>query len=66
MKDVFAKRLRNARIMQCLSMDALCEKMKNVVSKQTIAKYEKGVILPSSTVLIALANALNIGVDYFF
>lgn len=66
MKEVFAKRLRNARIMQCLSMDALCEKINNIITKQTIAKYEKGMILPSSTVLISLANALNIGIDYFF
>ena len=37
--EVFAKRLRQARIKEKLSMDALCEKVKGVVSKQAISKY---------------------------
>ena len=52
--------------MQGLSMEGLCNKLKNIVSKQSISKYEAGKMMPDSTVLIALANALNQKVDYFF
>ena len=38
--------------------------MNNLVSKQTISKYESGKMLPNSTNLIALANALNVRPDY--
>ena len=51
--EVFAKRLRQARIKEKLSMDALCEKVEGVVSKQAISKYEAAKMMPSSPVLIA-------------
>ncbi len=57
--EVFAKRLRQARIKEKLSMDALCEKVKGVVSKQAISKYEAAKMMPSSSVLIALSEALK-------
>jgi len=66
MKDVFSQRLRNARVMRELSMDELCDKLNNIVSKQSISKYEKGKMMPDSTVLIELAKALDVKVDYFF
>jgi Zn-dependent peptidase ImmA (M78 family)/DNA-binding XRE family transcriptional regulator len=47
-------------------MDALCEQANNVVSKQSISKYEAGKMMPDSTTLIALSNALAVGIDYFF
>ena len=64
--EVFAKRLRQARIKEKLSMDALCEKVEGVVSKQAISKYEAAKMMPSSTILIALADALRVDLDYFF
>ena len=64
LKNVFGARLKNARIINGMSMDDLCAKMKNLVSKQTISKYESGKMLPNSTNLIALANALNVKPDY--
>ncbi len=64
--EVFAKRLRQARIKEKLSMDALCEKAKGVVSKQAISKYEAGKMLPSSSNLMAIAEALRVNPDYFF
>lgn len=64
--EVFAKRLRQARIKEKLSMDALCEKVKGVVSKQAISKYEAAKMMPSSSVLIALSEALKVNLDYFF
>jgi Zn-dependent peptidase ImmA (M78 family) len=63
-KDIFGARLKTARVINGMSMDELCAKMNNMVSKQTISKYEAGKMLPSSTNLIALANALNVNVDY--
>ncbi|MBP8777275.1 MAG: ImmA/IrrE family metallo-endopeptidase [Bacteroidaceae bacterium] len=66
MKQVFAQRLKSARMMKGLSMDALCSQIGNIVSKQSISKYENGKMLPDSTVLIALSKALNVSVDYLF
>lgn len=64
--EIFAKRLRQARMKEKLSMDALCQKMQGVVSKQAVSKYEAAKMMPSSTILIALANALKVSLDYFF
>ena len=61
----FATRLKSARLMKGWSMDELCENMDPPVSKMTISRYEKGEIMPSSTHLIALANALGKSYDYF-
>lgn len=66
MINEFGKRLTSARKMAGMSMAALSDKAGAVVSKQAISKYEKGQINPSSEVLIALASALEVKVDYFF
>ncbi|WP_251623513.1 helix-turn-helix domain-containing protein [Odoribacter lunatus] len=66
MEQIFSQRLKNARIMQGFSMDELCEATDNIISKQAISKYEHGKMLPNSIVLIQLANALKVNVDYFF
>ena len=65
-KEIFAQRLKSARVMKGYSMDELVAAMGNILSKMTISKYEKGQIAPNSTVLIALSNALKQPVDYFF
>ncbi len=62
----FGKRLKNARIMRGFSMDELCLKIDNSLSKMAISKYENGKIMPNSSVLMSLAEALNVPVDYFF
>ena len=41
-EDVFQKRLKQARVMRGLSMEALCEKTGGRLSKQSISKYENG------------------------
>ena len=66
MENIFAKRLKSARIMKGLSMDALCDVMGHIVSKQSLSKYENAKMLPDSTVLIALSKALEVSVDYLF
>lgn len=66
MKEIFSKRLRNARMMAALSQDELVEKMGAIVSKMAISKYEKGRMMADGKVLLALAKALNVKSDYFF
>ena len=62
----FGQRLRSARKMAGMSMEALAQATGSLVSKQAIGKYEKGQTNPGSEVLLALAKALEIKVDYFF
>ncbi len=64
--ETFAKRLQQARIKDHLSLEKLSDKMNGFVTKQAISKYEKAKMMPNSTVLIALADALNVDLDYFF
>ncbi len=63
---VFGQRLRQARILNKISMDQLVGMIGNIVSKQAISKYESAKMMPNSTVLVALATALNVDPDYFF
>ncbi len=50
-----------------MSLQKLADKLEGTaVSRQALHKYEKGVALPGSTVLIALSKALNVKTDYFF
>lgn len=64
LKKSFAERLHNARLMRGLSMQQLCDMMGNIITKQTLFKYEKGVMLPKSGIVIALCDALEINPDY--
>jgi Zn-dependent peptidase ImmA (M78 family)/DNA-binding XRE family transcriptional regulator len=62
----FGNRLKSARKMAGLSMEDLVKKAGEVVTKQAISKYEKGIMRPSSDVLIRLAFALGVKPEYFF
>lgn len=64
MNTIFPMRLSTARIMRGMSVSVLAEKIGK--SRQTVYKYEKGQMLPNSTALIAIANALDVSVDYLF
>lgn len=66
MKDIIAKRIKSARTLAGLSLRELSDKMNGIVSHNAITKYEKGLMMPDSKVLLALANTLNVKVDYFF
>lgn len=63
---MLGERLKRARIRAGLSQDGLVKLAHNIVTKQAISQYEKNQKTPSSQVLIALANALNIKLDFFF
>jgi Zn-dependent peptidase ImmA (M78 family)/DNA-binding XRE family transcriptional regulator len=62
----FGNRLRSARKMAGLSMEELAKKAGGVVTKQSISKYENGMMKPSSDVLIRLASALEVKPEFFF
>lgn len=66
LKKSFGERLHNARLMRGLSMQQLCDMMDNIITKQTLSKYENGVMLPKSDIVIALCDALEINPDYLF
>lgn len=64
MQSIFSSRLKVARKMAGLSMQELADKLD--ITKQAIGKYEQGLMQPTSTILIKMAQALDIKVDYFF
>lgn len=66
--NVFPRRLAGARKMSGLSLRALSERLKKVVSYQTLSNWEKGKggELPEMSVLQNLASALNVRLDFFF
>ena len=64
--EIFAQRLKNARVMRGFSMDDLVDAMGNNISKMSISKYENCQLAPNSSIVIAFSKALNQPVDYFF
>ncbi|MEA5087104.1 MAG: XRE family transcriptional regulator [Methanocorpusculum sp.] len=61
---MFGERIKQARRLSAMSQQELADKMN--VSKMTISKYENNKLYPTSGMLIALSEALNVGIDYFF
>lgn len=64
LSTIFPKRLKQARTAARMSMDELVTKMGMSISKQSISKYEKGVMMPSSNIMLALANALDCDINF--
>lgn len=64
--NVFAQRLKQARILKKMSMDQLVSAIGGIISKQAVSKYESAKMMPNSTVLTALAVALGVEIEYFF
>jgi Zn-dependent peptidase ImmA (M78 family)/transcriptional regulator with XRE-family HTH domain len=65
-KQTFGHRLRQARTMMGWSLRQLSEAVQSQVSHNALAKYERAEMMPGSAVLIALAEALQQPVDFFF
>ena len=63
--ESFSIRLREARLMMGLSMDKLVERTNGAITKQSISRYEKGIMRPKRDALQAIAKALNISEEYF-
>lgn len=66
MENNFANRLISARKMAGLSLQNLADKLGNVVTKQSLSKYEQGVMKPDSELIIQISNILNVPVNYFY
>ena len=62
---MFSIRLQEARKMMGWSMEQLSEETSRTVTKQSISKYEKGIMFPRINTLSVLAKALNISIGYF-
>ena len=61
---MIGSRLKLARSASGLSLRGLSDRIDNRVSAQAIGKYERNESMPSSGVLIALADALRVSVNY--
>ena len=61
---MIGRRLKLARTAAGLSLRGLEDAIGNLVTAQAIGKYERDEAMPGSAVLIALADALNVSVDY--
>jgi Zn-dependent peptidase ImmA (M78 family) len=65
-KVLFGQRLAQARKMRGLSLRALADAMTGKVSYNALHRYEQGVMMPGDDVLIAVADALDQPLDFFF
>ena len=61
---MFGQRLKLARRKAGLSLQALADRTEPKVSLQAISKYETGQMMPSSKVLVGLARALGVSLDF--
>ena len=61
---MLSERLKLARKRSGLSLRALSSGMGSIVSAQAIGKYERGEMVPSSAVAIALAEALEVPLSH--
>ena len=61
---MIGQRLKISRSASGLSLRGLEKQIGNRVTAQAIGKYERNESMPSSSVLIALADALHVSVDY--
>ncbi|GAB4333654.1 MAG: XRE family transcriptional regulator [Dehalococcoidia bacterium] len=59
--DVFAHRLRQARLAAGLSLDQLAGRLRRPVTKQALSKFEAGRAKPAMTTLADLSDALGVG-----
>ena len=68
-KQTFGERLRRARLMRGLTLREMAERLAESgtqLSHAAYQKYEKGLMGPDSTVLLALARFFNVDPGYFF
>lgn len=64
-KETLPERIKQARAMAGLSLRSLASATNGTVSHNAIARYEKGVMLPGSAALSAIAEGVRQPLDYF-
>jgi Zn-dependent peptidase ImmA (M78 family) len=65
-KEIFGHRLAQARKMRGMSLRALAEATGGKITYNALHRYELGQMMPSDEVLIAVADALDQSLDFFF
>lgn len=65
MNNLFAERLKSARMMNGLSLQDLADRLQGRITRQAIHKYEKGEVLPDSEMMGYLSEALGVRPDFF-
>ena len=61
---VIASRITEAREARAISMEDLAESIG--VTRQSVSKYERGIINPSPEMLQAISDALNFPLEFFY
>lgn len=64
-ENIFGKRLKLARKMAGYSLQELADALDNKVTKQSLNKYELGLMKPSGDVLVTISSTLKVKPDYF-
>lgn len=65
-KEIFGRRLSQARRMRGMSLRAMAEAIGGKVSYNALHRYEQGVMMPGDEVLIPVADVLDKPLDFFF
>lgn len=66
MEYILPHKLKTARKMRGLTLEALSLRMDGLVTKQALSKYEQGKMQPTGAVMSALSRALDLPMDYFY
>lgn len=64
-ENIFGNRLKLARKMAGMSLQDLSDALHSEVTKQSLNKYEMGLMKPTSEVLISLSKILKVKPDFF-
>ncbi|WP_416865113.1 MAG: helix-turn-helix domain-containing protein [Imperialibacter sp.] len=63
--QVFGTRLKNARKMAGMSLQQLSDAVTNQITKQSLSKYELGLMKPTAELIFAISKVLSVKPDYF-
>jgi Zn-dependent peptidase ImmA (M78 family)/DNA-binding XRE family transcriptional regulator len=66
MNKLFSERFKSARILNGFSLQDLADALGNKISRQALHKYEKGEVIPDSSMINQLSKALHVQPDFFF
>lgn len=64
-KNILGIRLKLARKMAGMSLQELSDQLNNLVTKQSLNKYELGVMRPTNDVVIEISRILKVKPEYF-
>lgn len=65
MRETFKIRFKSARLQKGYSLADLAKAMNNIVTRQSLHKYEIGKVMPDNEMIIKIANALDKPPNYF-